>query len=77
MGCSGIPEAAGIMVLMATQSGGFILMCLVLAGCLEKLGGITVITRCTGLCPPSSPCERLPEYLCPIILADTDFIFIF
>lgn len=27
------------------------LICLALAGCLEKLGGIIVITRCAGLCP--------------------------
>lgn len=53
MGCSGIPEAAGIMVLMATH--GFVLMCLALGGCLEKLGGIIVITRCSE--------EALPPFI--------------
>lgn len=76
MACSGIPEAAVIMLVMARQSGGFILICLAPVGCLEKLGGVIVITRCTGLCPPSSPCERFAEYLCPIILAERDFISI-
>lgn len=52
MGCSGIPEAA---VIMARQSGGFMLMCLPLVGC---LGGIIVVARCIGLCPPViSLCE--------------------